>query len=107
MTLSYIVNRKYNFSVDFKDPTVFRQLFVRNIIILVHGIAFALTPFYLPQYIVHSIAGAGPLSVFMFDYLKFGKKINSKQAIGILLGLAGLILTINGQVFTSFFDSSY
>ena len=66
-----------------------------------------LAQFYLPLPIVHTICGSGPIFVFILDYYLNGVRINLKQLIGIILGLLGLILTVNGRLIILYFDPSF
>lgn len=105
--MSYLICFKFGYETDFKNPLTFRQLFLRNSIMVIQGVAVALVSFYLPQFLIHTIGCAGPLGVFIVDYYKFGITINKKQLLGLLVGVIGLIFTVNGQLITSYFDPSY
>jgi drug/metabolite transporter (DMT)-like permease len=71
---------------------------------IIHGFCFALSQFILPLPIVHTIGCSGTLFVFIFDYILNSIKINSKQAIGIVIGLIGALMATNGQVLTIILD---
>ena len=66
-----------------------------------------ISQFVLPLPIVYSITVSGPIFVFIFDYYMNGIAINSKQLIGIIVGVSGLLLTINGRVLITYFDPSF
>ena len=71
------------------------------------GWSIALSHFYVPIPIVHTLTGSGPIFVFIVDYYKNGVKINRKQIVGIILGLVGVILIVNGRIIIHFIDPSY
>ena len=64
----------------------------------------AFSQFYLSLPIVHTICGGGPIFIFIVDYYMNGIKINMKQFLGILIGIIGLILTINGRLLMVYLD---
>ena len=57
--------------------------------------------------IVYTVSGSGPLFALIVDYYLNGVKINSKQLWGIVVGLVGLILTINGRILITYIDPKY
>ena len=71
------------------------------------GWSIAISHFYIPIPIVHTLSGIGPIFVFIMDYYKNGVKINKKQIVGIILGLVGVILIVNGRIIIHFIDPSY
>lgn len=64
----------------------------------------AFSQFYLPLPIVHTICGGGPIFIFIVDYYMNGIKINMKQFIGIIIGIIGLIFTVNGGLIMVYFN---
>ena len=71
------------------------------------GWSTALAQFYIPIPIVHTLSGTGPIFVFIIDYYKNGVQINKKQIVGILLGILGVIVTINGKVIIHYIDPTF
>ena len=71
------------------------------------GWVIALSQFYLPLPIVHTISGAGPIFIFIIDYYINRIKINKKQLIGIVIGVLGLVLTVNGRIIMTYFDPTF
>ena len=66
-----------------------------------------ISQFMLPLPIVYSITVSGPIFVFIFDYYMNGVAINNKQLLGIVIGVIGLLLTINGRVLIIYLDASF
>ena len=71
------------------------------------GGSIALSHFYIPIPIVHTLSGSGPIFIFIIDYYRNGVKINEKQLVGIVLGLLGVILTVNGGIVMHFIDPTF
>lgn len=57
---------------------------------------FTLAHFYLTQPIVQTINISGFLFVFLLDYFINHVTITKKQFIGVVLGVIGVLLTVNG-----------
>jgi drug/metabolite transporter (DMT)-like permease len=55
----------------------------------------SLSQFILPLPIVHTINSSGVIFVFMIDYFINGIQINKRQAIGITIGLIGVLVVGN------------
>lgn len=55
----------------------------------------SLAQFILPLPIVHTINSSGVIFVFMIDYFINGIQINKRQAIGITVGLIGVLVMGN------------
>lgn len=104
--LSYLICLKLGYETDFKNPLTFRQLFIRNSILVFQGVVFAIVQFYLPQFLIHTISCSGPLGVFVIDYYKFGVTIDKKPFLAILIGVVGIVFTINGKIIIAYFDLS-
>lgn len=107
LPVAYYLCKRMDFSVDYKDAKGFKDLFFRNFINTIHGIVYAIVPFYLPQFFIHTVGCIGPLLVFVIDYLKYGRKISKHQAFGVALGIIGLILTINGPFIVNAFNAQF
>lgn len=89
--------------LQFKDNI--KLLTVRSVIMTTHSFCVGLAQFILPIPIVHTISCSGTLFVFIIDYFKNGIKINSRQAIGIVIGVVGVVLVSNGNLLTKWVDS--
>jgi len=73
----------------------------------VQGIIYTLVMFYLTQPVVQTIASTGPIFIFLLDYLINGVSITKKQFYGVILGISGVLLTINGDLIILMFDPTY
>lgn len=71
---------------------------VRNFFTCLQAFGYTIVQFYLPQPIVQTLNSTGPLFVFLLDYQINGITVTKRQFIGILLGVSGVILTVNGQL---------
>ena len=78
------------------------MIVIRSFTNTFYGLALAFSQFYISLPIVHTICGSGPIFIFIFDYYLNGVKINSKQVFGIIVGICGIILAINGRLLMSF-----
>lgn len=72
-----------------------------------HSFCLGLAQFILPIPIVHTISCSGTLFIFIIDYFMHGITINPRQVIGIIIGLLGVFLVINGNLLTKWLDPSY
>jgi drug/metabolite transporter (DMT)-like permease len=93
--------------IDFKHFHNAKFLLIRSSIMVVHGVTFAISQFYLPLPIVHTIGSASPLFVFILDFYMYGITINKKQTLGIVVSLIGTLLTVNGPYMMKIFDATY
>ena len=57
---------------------------------------YTVAQFYLSQPIITTICTVGPLFVFIIDYKINRIKITHKQFYGVMLGVAGVLMTVNG-----------
>ncbi len=96
IALSYIVGRYLNIDLTYRDPYNFKILMARNFFTCVQAFGYTIVQFYLPQPIVQTLNSTGPLFVFLLDYKLNGIKITQKQIVGILFGMIGVLLTVNG-----------
>ena len=96
IALSYIVGRYLNINLTYRDPRNFKILMARNLFTCVQAFGYTIVQFYLPQPIVQTLNSTGPLFVFLLDYKMNGITVTKKQIIGILFGMFGVLLTING-----------
>ena len=96
IAINVLIARYFHMDISFRDPTNFRLLFVRNFCITIQGIMFTLAQFYLTQPIVQTINTTGFLFVFVVDYLINGITITRKQFYGVIFGVIGVLITVNG-----------
>lgn len=66
--LNFSIARYYDMSLDYKYDVNFVNLFKRNFIMVIHGLAMAAAQFYLPLPIVHTISFFAPIFIFVIDY---------------------------------------
>ena len=102
--LNFIIARIFNIDIDFKDAHNLKFLNQRNIIVTLQGIIYTLSNFYLPLPIVSTLNCTGPIFIFVLDYYMNGTKLFRSQIYGVLIGLAGVIFTVNGAILLSFLD---
>lgn len=93
--------------IEYKDPANFRILFMRNFCVTVQSIIYTVAQYYLPQPILQTIHTTGALFVFILDYKINHVTITKKQFYGVMLGVAGVLLTINGELIIRAIDPSY
>ncbi len=68
---------------------------------------FTVAQFYLSQPIIQIINCTGPLIIFIVDYFVNKTTITISQFYGVLAGIAGALLTINGDIILKYFDPTY
>jgi drug/metabolite transporter (DMT)-like permease len=90
--------------MDFKHSKNLYNLNIRNIIVTAQGLVYTLSNFYLPLPIVSTINSTGPIFVFILDYYINGTTIVRSQVYGILIGMVGVIFTVNGGLILGLFD---
>lgn len=88
-------------TIDYKYDVNFKNIFKRNAIMVIHGLAITVSQFYLPLPIVHTINFFAPVFIFIIDYLENGIKINRLQTFFLILSILGLVSTINNELFES------
>jgi drug/metabolite transporter (DMT)-like permease len=90
--------------MDFKHSDNLFNLNVRNIIVTLQGLIYTLSNFYLSLPIVSTINSTGPIFVFILDYYINGTTIGRSQFYGIIIGMIGVIFTVNGGLMLSYLD---
>lgn len=93
--------------LSYKDPVNFRILFVRNFYSTVQAIVYTVAQFYLSQPVVQTMHTTGSLFVFILDYKINHVTITKKQFYGVIFGVCGVLLTVNGELIIRAFDSTY
>ncbi len=96
MTLAIV--RYYNIRIDLPNAQDMKILNIRNTIMVVQGTMFAFCMRYLQPPIVYTISNAGPIIVFIIDYLINGIAISQKQFAGIVVSSFGILLAINSHM---------
>lgn len=74
---------------------------------VLHGIAMAISQFILPLPIVHTISSTGNLYIFFWDYYLYGNKISKEQVKGVVVGMIGVLLVVNGRLILYYIDPTY
>ena len=75
--------------------------------VLFHMYAIFLCHYYLSISMIHTINTLGTIFVFLWDYYLYGITINLKQFIGIICGVAGMILTVNSTKIYLIYDPDF
>ena len=107
VSINFMISRYFHMDIEYKDPSNFRILFVRNLFVTVQSIIYTVAQYYLPQPILQTIHTTGALFVFILDYKINHVTITKKQFYGVMLGVAGVLLTINGELIVRAFDPTY
>lgn len=94
--MNFIIARYFDINVLYKDPKNFRLLFVRTFCVTFQNIMFTMSQFYLPQSIIQTVNTTGFLFVFIVDYFINRVTINRRQFYGVMFGIIGVLLTVNG-----------
>ncbi len=105
--VNYAIVWHYKIEIDFKNPHNFKVLFVRNLIMALQGVVYAIIQFYLTQPIIQTLNSTGTLFIFLLDYKINGVTITRKQFYGVVLGILGVLLTVNGEIIIRFIKPDY
>jgi hypothetical protein len=84
--------------LDLKCGNSLKLLIIRSFIMGIYSLVMSLAQFILPLPAVHTINCSGQILVFIIDYFMNGVKINCQQAIGVFVGIVGVLLAGNGRV---------
>ncbi len=82
--------------ITFKDPYNFKILLIRNILATIQNIMYTLSQFYLAQPIVQTLNTSAIMFIFILDYFINSVTVTRKQLYGVVLGIIGVLLTVNG-----------
>jgi drug/metabolite transporter (DMT)-like permease len=93
--------------LNYTDRSSFKMLVIRALILSVCSMFVAGSQFILPLEIVHTITSGSVLFVFIVDYLLNEVKTNLKQALGITIGMIGMVLGSNFKLITLWIDPNY
>lgn len=107
MVINFAIIRYYDMGVDFKYDVTWWNLFKRNGIVVIHGLAITAAQFFLPLPIVHTINFFAPIFIFIIDYFENGVRINRAQFISLMVGVLGIITTLNDELVAKLMDPEY
>ena len=85
------------------DRELYRPLFLRNCLIIIHANIFALSQLYLSQPVVQTINCTGPVFTLLADYFQNKVEINKVQGYGIVGVVVGSVLIANHKWISNFF----
>jgi drug/metabolite transporter (DMT)-like permease len=91
-------------NTTFPDGSIFKRIILRSLILSLTSLTMGVSQYILPLSIVHMIMSSSTLFVFVIDYLLNGVKVNLKQAIGISIGMVGVVLASNGKLISTMID---
>jgi drug/metabolite transporter (DMT)-like permease len=107
MVINFAIIRYYDMGVDFKYDVTWWNLFKRNGIVVIHGLAITAAQFFLPLPIVHTINFFAPIFIFIIDYFENGVRINRAQFTSLMVGVLGIITTLNDELVAKLMDPEY
>jgi drug/metabolite transporter (DMT)-like permease len=102
-----LIMRYFGVSFNIRDRSDLKYLMIRCILLIIHQYTLTVMHFVLSMSVLNSIGTIGPIFVFLIDYQINGVTINKKQLLGIIGGIFGVLLTINGDFIMSLFNSNY
>lgn len=79
--------------ICFKSNHNIKWLFIRNSIMVIQGLGYALSQYYLPFSI--TLNSISPLFVYIYEYFLYGITINKYQFFFLMLSILGVILIAN------------
>ena len=98
---------KNGLSFDIPVKSDLKYCLLRSLAMAYQGWSVALSHFYIPIPVIHTLSGSGPIFVFAIDYYRNGVSINKKQLVGMIFGICGVILTVNGRILMSWIDPAF
>jgi drug/metabolite transporter (DMT)-like permease len=107
MVMNFAIIRYYDMGLDYKYDINFKNIFKRNLIVVIHGLAITAAQFYLPLPIVHTINFFAPIFIFIIDYFENGVRINKVQLYFLLCSVLGLMCTINNELVNNILNSGH
>jgi drug/metabolite transporter (DMT)-like permease len=96
--IAYLLLRFYGMRTDLPSSSDLRKLNTRNGIMTIQAFGMTICVLYLPLPIVYTISNAGPVIVYVIDYLINHTTITRKQLLGIMVSCIGIILAINSHM---------
>lgn len=97
VTIAYCIGRWRGIDLTFPSEHNFKWQFIRNIVMVVQGLVYSWSQFYLPLPIAVTLYSTNPLFIAIWDYWLYGVTINNKQKVWFCLAFLGVILTANCQ----------
>lgn len=98
LVFSMLLCKLYRKPIDFSLISDLHILNVRNFMMTLHGFFFAFSFHYLEVPIVYTISNAGPIIVFILDYLINKISVSNRQLAGIVISCIGISLAINSHL---------
>lgn len=93
----YLIARYQSIDLTYPSYHNLKWQFIRNSIMFIQGYVYAWSQYYLPLPIVVTLYASTPVFTAIFDYVVFGVAINNKQKIWLVVAVAGVIVTANGE----------
>jgi drug/metabolite transporter (DMT)-like permease len=94
--LCWLISRRQNTELTFRSNYGFKWQLLRNGIMVMHGLIYAWTQFYLPFPIVIILNSASPIFAVMFNRILYGVRVNKIQVGCLGLAFVGVVFTANG-----------
>jgi drug/metabolite transporter (DMT)-like permease len=82
--------------LTFKNSHNYKWLTIRNSIMILQGLAYAWSQFYLPLPVAVTLQSTSPIFASLFDKLLNNIDLNFRQRIWLAVAFVGVILTSNG-----------
>ena len=101
IAINFAIARVYGMDLSYQDPYNFRILLARNFLVGIQNTMFTLAQFYLSQPIVQTMNTSSILFIFILDYFLNGVTLTKKQFYGVIFGILGVLLTVNGDLIIS------
>jgi drug/metabolite transporter (DMT)-like permease len=96
LSLSYAIARWKGIDLTYPSFHNFKWQLIRNSIMVLQGLVYAWSQFYLHLPIVVTLYAATPIFAVLWDYWVFGEVINDRQKGWLALAFVGVLLTANG-----------
>ena len=82
--------------LTYNDSYSYKWLTIRHSIMVLQGLAYAWSQFYLPLPIAVTLQSTSPIFASIFDKLLNNIDLNYKQKMWLTVAFVGVILTSNG-----------
>jgi drug/metabolite transporter (DMT)-like permease len=103
----YAIILYFGISIDVPRSADIKIILIRNTITVFQQLLHTYMFYVLSFSLIGTLIVAGPLFVFIIDYLMNSVTVNRKQVIGIILGVLGVIITINGDAIMALLYDDY
>ena len=94
--VTYLIGRQQGMDLTFKNSHNYKWLTIRNSIMILQGLAYAWSQFYLPLPVAVTLQSTSPIFASLFDKLLNNIDLNFRQRIWLAVAFVGVILTSNG-----------